>query len=406
MYRAFVLAVCIFGWAFDIFESTIPQLVTPLLLQEWNITPATFGVISSVARWIGLIGFFVFPALADLYGRKSILLVTILAYSVLTGFTGLAQNWQQFLTVTSASRLALSGENPVGQVMIAETAPTKWRATALGGLVGGYPFGYMLASLAAFLVVPLFGWRALYFLGIIPALLVVVVRRGIKESPRFERVTAAMLKEGLKQRLDIMSPVRKYPREMLIGCLINFFYLWTWLGWSTWMPLFLANEKKLGLQTAAAYLTLWMAAAIAAYWLCGWLCDRFGRRYVIPAFVVPAGFLLMVIGTLNDATNLFVVGLVLNFLITGSFGAGLGYAAELFPTAIRGTAVGAIFLIAGIFSAFSPILIGYYATVATIADGLPWLALSFFLIAPTFLFFAKETTRKELTDFVGQKIVA
>jgi AAHS family cis,cis-muconate transporter-like MFS transporter len=193
---------------------------------------------------------------------------------------------------------------------------------------------------------------------------------------------------------------------MLIGCLINFFYLWTWLGWSTWMPLFLANEKKLGLQTAAAYLTLWMAAAIAAYWLCGWLCDRFGRRYVIPAFVVPAGFLLMVIGTLNDATNLFVVGLVLNFLITGSFGAGLGYAAELFPTAIRGTAVGAIFLIAGIFSAFSPILIGYYATVATIADGLPWLALSFFLIAPTFLFFAKETTRKELTDFVGQKIVA
>jgi MFS family permease len=215
-----------------------------------------------------------------------------------------------------------------------------------------------------------------------------------------------MLKEGLRQRLDIMAPIRQYPREMLIGCLINFFYLWTWLGWSAWMPFFLANEKKLGLATAAGYLTIWMACAIAAYWLCGWLCDRFGRRLVIPAFVVPAGVLLIAIGGLTDPTSLFVVGLVLNFLITGSFGAGLGYATELFPTAIRGTAVGAIFLIAGIFSAFSPTLMGIYATESTIAAGLPWLALSFFLIAPIFLFFAKETTRKELTDFVGERIVA
>jgi MFS family permease len=400
--RALVLVVCILGWAFDVFEGTIPQLTTPFLLQEFNLTPAAFGVISSIARWVGLLGFFIFPALADLYGRKPILLVTIFGYSVLTGLTGLVQNWQQFVVTTSATRLALSGENPVGLVMVSETAPTKWRATALGGLVGGYPFGYMLAALAGFLVVPLWGWRALYFLGIAPALLVLLVRRGIRESPRFERVTLAMLREGLQKRLNIVAPFRQYPREMLIGCLLNFFYLWTWLGWSAWMPLFLANEKHLGFQTAAAYLTIWMAFAIAAYWLCGWLCDTFGRRFVIPAFVIPAGILLLVIGRLDDPTSLFVVGLVLNFLITGSFGAGLGYATELFPTAIRGTANGGIFLIAGVVSAFSPILIGYYATVATIADGLWLLALSFFLIAPIFLFFAKETTRTNLTDFVGE----
>jgi MFS family permease len=308
------------------------------------------------------------------------------------------------VVTSSATRLALSGENPVGLVMVAETAPTKWRATALGGLVGGYPFGYMIAALAGFLVVPAFGWRGLYFLGIIPAILVLLVRRGLKESPRFERVTLAMIREGLKQRLDIVAPIRHYPREMLIGCLNNFLYLWTWLGWSAWLPLFLANEKKLGFQTMTTYLTIWMAVAIAAYWLCGWLCDRYGRRFVIPCWVIPAGILLIAIGGLNDPTSLFVVGLVLNFLITGSFGAGLGYATELFPTAIRGTANGAIFIFGGIFSGFAPILMGYYATNATIAAGLPWLALSFFLIAPIFLFFARETTRKGLTDFVGQKV--
>ena len=93
-------------------------------------------------------------------------------------------------------------------LMVTETAPTKWRATALGGLVGGYPFGYMLCSLAALVVVPLWGWRSLYFLGILPALLVLWIRIGIKESPRYERVTAAMLKEGLKKQLDIFAPVR------------------------------------------------------------------------------------------------------------------------------------------------------------------------------------------------------
>jgi MFS family permease len=403
-YRVTVLAFCVFGWAFDIFESTIPQLVTPILIQEWGITPATIGIVTTIGRWVGLIGFFIFPVLADLYGRKSILMVTILGYSLLTGFTGLVQNWQQLLVTSSLTRVALSGENPVGIVMVAETAPTRWRATALGGLVGGYPFGYMLASLAGLLVVPTLGWRALYFLGVLPGLLIFFLRRGLPESPRFERVTATMIREGLKQRLDIMGPIRKYPREMLIGCLLNFFYLFTWGGWSAWMPQFLASEKHLGFSTAASYLTIWMAVAIAAYWLCGFLCDTFGRRVVIPAFVVPASVLMLVIGQQDDPMNLFVVGLLLNFLITGSFGAGLGYASELFPTAMRGTASGAIFLIAGLFSGLSPAVMGYYATYQTIAAGLPWLALSFFLVAPIFLFAARETTGKQLADFAGEEV--
>ena len=114
----------------------------------------------------------------------------------------------------------------------------------MGGLVGGYPFGYMLCSAAALVVVPLWGWRSLYFLGILPALLVLWIRIGIKESPRYEHVTAQMLKEGLKKQLDILSPARQYPREMLIASLVYFFYLFTWLGWSAWMPFYLATETQ------------------------------------------------------------------------------------------------------------------------------------------------------------------
>src|SRR5215475_5966151 len=205
-YSATVLAICILGWAFDIYEATIMQLVTPILIKEWGITPATMGTVTTISRWVGLIGTFVFPALADLYGRRPVLIASIFGYSLLTGLTGFSTGWVSLLIFSSLTRIALAGENPVGMLLVTETAPKKWRATALGGLVGGYPVGYLLCSFAALVIVPLWGWRALYFLGILPALLVLWVRFGINESLRYEYVTAEMVKAGLKKSFDILSP--------------------------------------------------------------------------------------------------------------------------------------------------------------------------------------------------------
>jgi MFS family permease len=401
--NATILAVCILGWAFDVYEQTILQIITPILLREWKMTMADMGNLQTISRWIGIVGVFIFPALADLYGRKPVLIWSILGFALFSGLTGFATGWGMMLVLTAITRIALSGENPVGMVMVTETAPTKWRATALGGLVGGYPLGYLLCTLTALVVLPLWGWRAMYWLGIIPALLVLWIRIGIQESPRFERVTAAMIRQGIKKQFNIFEPFKRYPREMVIGTLIYFFYLFTWIGWSAWMPQFLAVEKKLGIPTMLQYLSVWMAVAIAAYWICGWLCDHFGRRWVIPAFVIPAAGLLWYIAGLNDASSLFWVGLALNFLITGSFGAGLGYVPELFPTQIRGTSFGAAFFVGLAGGSTAPLVLGYIATGKSLAAGLPVLAVSFFLIAPIFLWLARDTTRKELTDFVGQK---
>src|SRR5215212_4751648 len=145
--NATVLAICILGWAFDIYEQTIQQVVTPILIKEWGIKPATMGNITTIARWVGLLGTLIFPMLADLYGRKPMLIISILGYALFTGMTGFATGAISLCILTSINRIALSGELPVGMVMVSETAPAKWRATALGGLVGGYPFGYMICTL-------------------------------------------------------------------------------------------------------------------------------------------------------------------------------------------------------------------------------------------------------------------
>lgn len=398
-----ILAVCMLGWIFDVYEQTIMQIVTPILIKEWAITPATMGNITTIGRWVGMIGIFVFPALADLYGRKPLLILSIVGYALFSGLTGFSTGWVSLLILSSLNRIALSGELPVGMVMVSETAPSRWRATALAVLVGGFPIGYMLCSLAASVVVPAFGWRALYFLGVLPALLVVWIRFGVKESPRFEHVSTAMIKKGLRQRLDLWSPVRIYPREMLIASLVYFFYLFTWIGWSAWMPQFLATEKKLGFQTTVQYLSVWMFVAIFAYWICGWLSDQFGRRIVIPAFAVPAAVLIALMAWLDDPSHLFWGGLIANFLILGSFGTGLGYTTELFPTQIRGTATGAAYTFGVAAGSLAPAILGWIATSHSIAAGLPLLAVSFLALAPLFFFAAPDTTRQELTDFLGDR---
>ena len=105
-----VLVVCILGWVFDVYEQTIMQIVTPILIKEWGITPATIGNVTTIGRWVGMIGLFVFPVLADLYGRKPLLMISILGYSMFSGLTGFASGWVTLLVFSSINRIALSGD--------------------------------------------------------------------------------------------------------------------------------------------------------------------------------------------------------------------------------------------------------------------------------------------------------
>src|SRR5437764_14918635 len=126
-YSVTVWAICMLGFAFDIYEATIMQLVTPLLIKEWGIAPATIGNITTVSRWVGLIGIFVFPTLADLYGRRPVLVLTILGYWLFTVLTGFAQGPLELVIFTSITRITLHGENIFVMIFIGEPTPNYLR---------------------------------------------------------------------------------------------------------------------------------------------------------------------------------------------------------------------------------------------------------------------------------------
>src|SRR4051812_26048303 len=275
-------------------------------------------------------------------------------------------------------------------LMVTETAPTKWRATALGGLVGGYPFGYMLCSAAALVVVPLWGWRSLYFLGIIPALLVLWIRIRIKESPCYERVTAQMLKEGLKKQLDILSPARQYPREMLVASLVYFF---------------LSGHREATRLPNHGLLSHDLDGLRHLRLLVLRLAVRFVRTTMGDSVFRSPG---------RRSPGLDGLARQPHEPVLGGSGNQLPHHRQLrhrpwlyrraIPNPDPRHRCGRVLQIGLAAASLAPMIMGWIATAHSVAAGLPPLAVSFLLLAPLFIWFAPDMTRKELTDFVGQKV--
>jgi putative MFS transporter len=395
-----VVAICCLIWVFDVFETTTLTLATPAILQEFGLTRADIGVLRLVTTWIGVIGVFAITPLADVFGRRIMMSVVVLGYSLLTGLTGFVQSFLQLLAATGLARIPLSGVQ-VAAVMAVEASPTRGRGLAQGLYSGGYPIGFFLSSLVSIWVIPHLGWRFMYFLGILPALLAFFVLRNIKESPRFARVEAEKRAEGQKTKLEYATALRRYPKEIALGTLTVFCFLFPWVGWSSWVPTYMTTEMGLGLETSSTYLSIWMLLGFFAYLANGWVADRVGRRIIVPLTVIPAGLLLAFYGAFAGQTGIFVVGTLINILMIGNYGAGYYYLTELFPTEVRATAYGICYAVGFAGSGFAPLVAGF---TPSIAAAWPFYAAPFLVLAPLYGLVFKENIGKELIDRVGQRV--
>ena len=332
-----VILAAYLGWTLDAFDFFIMAFV----LRE---VAATFGApISSVAFAITLtlacraIGAFVFGRLADRYGRRPTLMVNVLCYSLLEFLSGLAPTLMIFLILRALYGVAMGGEWGIGASLTMESVPAKWRGPVSGLLQAGYPSGYLLASVL-YLALPWLGWRGMFMVGVIPALLVFYIRRAVPESPDWLARTQAERKVG------IWTVLRQYSGLVIFAAIVMMAFNFFSHGSQDLYPSqFLGAQHKLQPDVISLISIVANVGAIIGGIAFGTLSQRIGRKWAI---VIAALLALPVLRLWAFSSTPLMLGLgafLMQVCVQGAWGVIPVYLNELSPATIRGTFPGLVY---------------------------------------------------------------
>jgi MFS family permease len=301
--------------------------------------------------------------LADRFGRARVLTWSILVYSLATGLTATATSVPLLALWRVLVGLGMGGEWSAGSVLVAETWPAAHRGKAIGLMQAGWALGYIAAALLAALVLPTLGWRWLFALGVLPALLAFWVRRRVPEPEGWSRLRAA----GAPRPSLAMLARAPHLGRMLLAAGTATCMLFAYWGLFTWVPSYLAAPEAeggagLGRVKSTAWIVPMQLGALAGYVSFGFLADRFGRRVTFLVFVLAAAAVVPLYGlSARDEAALMLLGPLVGFFGHGYFSVFGAMLAELFPTALRGAAQGIAYNVGRGASAAAPWVIGALA---------------------------------------------
>jgi SHS family lactate transporter-like MFS transporter len=332
-----VILAAYLGWTLDAFDFFIMAFV----LRE---VAATFSAsIGSVAFAITLtlacraIGAVLFGRIADRYGRRPTLMVNVLCYSLLEFFSGLAPTLTVFLILRALYGVAMGGEWGVGASLTMESVPAKWRGTVSGLLQAGYPSGYLLASVL-YLALPWLGWRGMFMVGVIPALLVLYIRRSVPESPDW------LARTGAERKVGIWTVLRQNTGLVVFAAIVMMAFNFFSHGSQDLYPSqFLGAQHRLGPDTISVISIIANVGAIIGGLAFGTLSQRIGRKWAI---VIAALLALPVLRLWAFSTTPVMLGLgafLMQVCVQGAWGVVPVYLNELSPATIRGTFPGLVY---------------------------------------------------------------
>ncbi|MGH7853769.1 MAG: MFS transporter [Candidatus Binatia bacterium] len=401
-YQWRVLICACLGWALDIMDGYLYAIILfPAMSDLLGTTEsAQIGLYGGVVLSIFMIGWalggLIFGPIADRYGRAKTMAITILIYASFTGLCGIAGSWQELAVYRFLTGIGIGGEWAAGAALIAESWPAKSRAKAAGIMQASGGIGFFLA-IGLYLFIGPYGWRWVFALGVLPAIVAFYIRYSLKEPERWVQAKA-------KQNplpLLFKKPVR---RDVLIGTGLAVVATFGYQGAIQWVPSWIAamlhaqGTREVIPQVSLVTTTLTTGGIIGCLCL-PFVADRWGRKvslwiYFLGALLsVPTTFLLA-----KELSHAIIAAPVMGFFAAGVTTGFAIYFPELFPTAIRATAQGFCFNFARFFSAAGPLLAG----VLTSAHGsfAPAIATigSIYVFGLIILIFARETKGQALPD--------
>ena len=395
------------GWVFDFYDLILFTFLLIPIGKELNLSNVQLSYILGVSLAATAIGGVVFGVLSDRYGRKSVLQWTILTYSIGTFCSGFASSLEVLILFRIVTGLGVGGEWATGQTYVGETFPAHVRGRYGAMMQTGAPFGIVLASIVGGFVSPAIGWKACFFLSVLPALLVVFIRKRLPESDVWlERKRLEAAGGGVRAG-DALIAVRKFFelfsvrfRRLFVQSLILAIFDMSayWFTYS-WLPGYLHQQREFSLVKSASWMLITQAGGVLGYLSFGYMADRFGRRPAYSAYSLVMALGLVMITLLWDDIVVYPA-IILSCMFLVGFGTGMfsGYGplfAELFPTEIRNTAMGSAFNLARGVQFFTPVIIATIAERYGLGGGISLAAL-FALLTGIWIWTFPETKGRKI----------
>ena len=377
--RSTLLAASL-GWMLDSFDVMLYALVVTRMRAELHMSAGVAGLIMSATLVAAALGGTLFGRIADRFGRTRALSASILVYCLCTGLCGLVHTPLQLALCRIALGFGMGGEWAAGAALVAESWPDEHRGKALALVQSSWAVGYALAAALVALVLPHFGWRPVFFLGVLPALFTFWIRRRVKE-PELWRVEAAGKPASL--RLLFQGPLAL---RTLSATSMNAATLFAWWGLFFWVPTFLSGSpahggRGLGVVQTSSWTILMQAGSLLGYISFGYFADRFGRKPTYIGYLLMAALVVQFYARAGSAEALLWLGPVVGFWGSGYFSGFAVIASELFPTSMRGTAMGFTYNTGRLVSAAAPYVVGRASESSGIGPALTITSVAFLLAA-------------------------
>jgi putative MFS transporter len=343
------------SWLFDAMEVGMISFIVAALAKEWSLSPGQVGVLTSINSIGMALGALLAGALADRFGRKAILMWTLLVFTIASGLSALATGFAILCVLRLIAGIGLGGELPVASTLVSESMPTAERGRAVVLLESFWAGGWIVSALIANFVIPEYGWRIAFAIGAVPAFYALYLRRAIQDPPRYKNNTKIKKITFREKVATVWSAPHR--RTTLMLWILWFTVIFSYYGMFLWLPS-VVMAKGFTLVKSFQYVLIMTIAQLPGYFTAAYFIERFGRKFVLVVYLTLTAVSAIAFGLATTEATILTAGICLSFFNLGAWGGLYAYSPELYPTSVRSTGVGLATSVGRIGGVLAPLMVG------------------------------------------------